>query len=197
MMFSISLIHGGPWTVHLRHRSLFHCRLFPFTQCNTEHAKIPNNAVEKPYREGPGCMQKAQAGQYVTQQSSWSCRSRRRAESTKHENWKGKCAESGLSHIAHGGTWRWKENPPAGGNRGKPGSKHMWSMLDGACQVWLEGCSLAPPAAWSSTPMKILLSPSRSEKWVLMQNLLQEKWSFRSVKMTWKSELHSSNNFTL
>lgn len=133
----------------LRHRSLFHRCLFPFTHRSTEHAKIPNNAVEKTYREGPGCMQKAQVWQYVTRQSSRSCRSRTRAESTKHENWKGKCVKSGLSHIARRGTRRWKENPPAGGNRGKPGGKRMWSMLDDACRVWLEGCPLTlslPPS---------------------------------------------------
>jgi len=50
--------------------ALLHCHVFPFTHCSVENAKIPNNAVEKTYREGQGCTQKAQVGQYVTQQST-------------------------------------------------------------------------------------------------------------------------------
>lgn len=152
--------------------SLFYCCLFPFTHHSVENAKIPNNAVEKTYREGQGCTKKAQVGQYVIRQSSWSCRGRLLAESTKHESWKGKCAESGLSHATRQGTSGWKENPLAGGDLVKPGGKRTWSALSDTWWIRLEGCSSPPPAALSSTPVKTLLSPSRAEKQMLRENLL-------------------------
>lgn len=174
--------------------SLSHWRLFPFTHRRVKNAKIPKNAVEKTYREGQGCTQKAQVGQEVIRQSSQCCRGRQLAESTKHESRKGKCAEHGLSRAARRGTWGWKENPPAGGNEGKLGGKHTWSVLGDARWVPLEGCSLPPPPASPSTPTKTLLSPSRSEKQILRENLLGGKCSFRSVKMTWKYGPHFPNS---
>lgn len=155
--------------------------------------KFPITLRKKTYREGQGCKHKAQVGQYVIWQSSrWSCRGRPLAESTKYESWKGKCAESGLSRTARQGTWGWKENPLAGGNGGKPGGKDTWSD---ARWVQPEECSPPPPAAWSSTPMKTLLFPSRSEKQMLRENMLGWKCSLGSVKMTWKYRLHFSNSF--